>query len=141
MDPVTFMKTIYLHDRACKKIILDGWNHKVMLQADFISRIRDPSGLWNYYTAEDIEDGLIVFQDVSFFAMEPPGLIPNDFILDAEVKPLPEKGASGNPSYLFIFQVGYGDQWTRRTAKVTVKIEASEVHLEDPARPGIAITE
>ena len=141
MDPVRFMKTIYLGDRACKKIILDGWNCQVMLQVDSISRVRDPSGLWNYYMAEDIENGLIVFQHVSSFAMEPSGLIPNDFILDFEVNPLSEKDISGNPLYLFIFHIGYGDQKTLRTAKVTVKIEASEVHLEDPARPGIAITE
>ena len=84
MDSIAFMKTIYLGDRACKKIVLDSWNNRVMIQVDCISRIRDSSGHWNFYTAEDIPDAFIVLSQVEFFAMEPPGLIPNDQI-DAEV--------------------------------------------------------
>ena len=43
MDVSAFLKTIYLGDRACKAITLDGWNRSIKIEIDCISRIRSPS--------------------------------------------------------------------------------------------------
>jgi hypothetical protein len=138
MDPVTFMKTVYVGDRACKRIILDGWNSQVIVQVNTISRVRDPSGQWNFYDAEDIDDGLIVLSQVEFFAMDPPGMVPNDEIYDIEVKPLDEESSLENPLYLFTFYIGHVDQEGNHQ-EVTISIKARDVHLESPSRPGVPI--
>jgi hypothetical protein len=140
VDPITFMKTVYLGDRACKRIILDSWKDQIKIQVDCISRVRDPSGHWNFYTTEDIEDGSIVLSQVAFFAIDPPGLIPNDYIYDVEVELLHEGGLSAKPLYLFAFSIGHVDQ-TGNHQTVTVKIKARDVHLEDPTQPGVLITD
>lgn len=141
MDPIAFMKTIYLGDRACKKIILDGWNNFVKIQIDCISRIRDASGQWKFYNAEDIMDGYIVLSEVGFFVMDPPGLIPNDQI-EVEVEPVQEESTSlGDPMYWFIFYVGHGGRDPTKYQTVTIKIKAGSVHLEDPSMPGVRITD
>ena len=141
MDPVTFMKTVYVGDRACKRIILDGWNNQIIVQVNRISRVRDPSEQWNFYDAEDINDGLIVLSQVEFFIMDPPGLVPNDEIYDIVVEPLDGEGCtSEKPLYLFKFYIGHVDQEANHQ-EVTISIKAQSVHLEDPSQPGIPITD
>jgi hypothetical protein len=54
MKPEEFVKTIYLGDRACKKIVIDGWDELLKIQVNEISRIRDVSGQWNYYNDENM---------------------------------------------------------------------------------------
>ncbi len=68
-DPLSLKQSIYLGDRAIKLIILDGWNELAKIQVDSISRVRSADGKWNYYTAEDIEDGFLVFGNVRLFAI------------------------------------------------------------------------
>jgi len=56
MHPRDFLKTIYLGDRGCKKIIIDGWQGRVLMQVNLISRIRS-------VTLEDPRDpGVIIRQ-------------------------------------------------------------------------------
>jgi hypothetical protein len=60
MKPDEFFRTIYLGDRGCKAIVLDGWRDEVKIQIDLISRRR--SKTWDFYSAEDVEDGFLVFE-------------------------------------------------------------------------------
>ena len=138
MNPVTFVETIYLGDRFCKKIVIDSWNRKVSIQVNQVSRIRNPSGSWNFYTDEDIEDGSIVLSEVEYFSMSPEGLIPNDYI-ECEVELLHDKSHSlGSPKYLFTFHIGCVNAFAH-SQQVTIKIIAEDIHLEDPGKPGILI--
>ncbi len=82
MKPDEFLKTIYLGDRGCKAVVLDGWKNEVKIQIDLISRKR--SETWNFYSAEDVEDGLLVFEEVDHVSFDPPGRIPNDEFGDIE---------------------------------------------------------
>ena len=66
-----FLKTIYLGDRACKSVTIGGWGNRIVIQVDEISRVRDPSGQWNYYNDENIANGLLVFSEVRFLLFEP----------------------------------------------------------------------
>jgi hypothetical protein len=127
-----FLKTIYLGDRACKSITIDGWGKRVLIQVDEISRIRSASGRWEYYNEENIVDGLFVFTDARSVQFDPIGPIPNDYINYLEAEPIE------NDLYRFRFSVGSIDE-SAKTTEVVVVIEAKCVHLEDPARPGITI--
>ena len=55
---------------------------KVEITVNLLSRIRDATGEWNYYSAEDIENGIIVFAGVETNGknIEPSGRFPNDAI-------------------------------------------------------------
>src|SRR5580765_715054 len=78
MTPEEFMRTIYLGDRTCKAITMDGWRHELRIQIDCISRVRAEQ--WDYYTDEDLPDGYLVFEKVESVVFEPAGHIPNDWI-------------------------------------------------------------
>src|SRR5258708_3314646 len=91
MSPLELLKTIYLGDRACKSLLIDGWNDRIVLQVDTISRIRSVTGNWEYYTDEDIVDGLIVFTNATSISFEPNGLMPNDLIHSITARVLPAK--------------------------------------------------
>ncbi|MGA2218548.1 MAG: DUF6258 family protein [Terracidiphilus sp.] len=132
MLPTEFLKTIYLGDRACKSITIDGWGSRVLIQVDEISRVRSASGRWEHYNDENIVDGLSVFTDARSIQFDPIGPIPNDYINDLEAKPIEDD------FYRFTFSVGSTDAFAK-TTEVIVVIGAKRVHLEDPARPGIAI--
>lgn len=122
MDPKEFLKTIYLGDRACKKIIIDGWRHRLGLQVNSISRLEAGTENWSYYTDEDVDDGWLVFSKISSVSMNPDGLFPNDFINSIDVSPQEDK-------YLFLISVGScsakGD-----ISEVVISVTADEVHIE-----------
>ena len=80
LNPVDLIKTIYLGDRACKSILLDSWNNELKIQVDCISRVRGKA--WDFYTAEDLENGYLVFEGLKRFSISPSGIIPNDLIND-----------------------------------------------------------
>ena len=127
-----FLKTIYLGDRACKSITIDGWGKQVLVQVDEISRIRSTSGLWDYYNDENIVDGLIVFSEVRSIVFDPPGPIPNDYINDLESEVLPDDYSS------IKLWVSSGNEHSKST-EVSITIEAKRIHLENPTAPGVAI--
>jgi hypothetical protein len=127
-----FLKTIYLGDRACKSVTIDGWGSRILIQVDEISRVRSASGRWEYYNDENIVDGLIVFSDVRSILFDPVGPIPNDYIeiLGSEI--LPDNYCR------FKLSVGSVDEHSK-SKDVSIIIEAKRIHLEDPTAPGVAI--
>lgn len=141
-NPEEFVKTIYLGDRACKTIIIDGWNRHISLQIDTISRIRDSSGNWNFYTEEDIENGFIVFDSVSSFTLNPQGDLPNDWIDIIRVEKASSKNLETPNESKYKFTISLGSVKKSGTAKeIIMEITASSIYLEDPNHPGIKIVD
>lgn len=136
MNPTELLKTIYLGDRACKAIEIDGWNAQVSVHVDVISRIRSTSGIWDYFTDEDIVDGRLVFTGVKSLRMEPSGPLPNDLINELSVVGSIET-ASGT-EYSFLFSVSSVDEAARST-EIVIELRAKGLHLQDPLRPGAVI--
>lgn len=136
MNPREFINTIYLGDRFCKSILIDGYNERVKIQINMISRIRSASGNWEYYNGENIEDGLIVFTGVKSISLEPQGFIPNDEIELVSAEPIEGEEAK----FLFNISAVSCDQQGKYT-KVEVSILAEGIHLEEPSKPGVEIIE
>ena len=135
LDIVEFLKTIYLGDRGCKSILLDGWNSEVKIQVTCISRVREAT--WNYYTAEDLPDGFMVFEGVNSVTFEPCGPLPNSFISDIHAVPL----VNDRAKYLVIMSADANDPSDPSgIVSVKVMIRADSMALEDQRKPGQRIT-
>jgi len=133
VNPPEFVKTVYLGDRAVKAITIDCWNARIAVQVDVVSRLRPGTDRWDFYTAADVRDGLIVFTGVTTLSFHPPGPLPNDTVNDFTVV-----AGAGADSWRFELSVGTGDG-SGTLSEVTVTIEATAVHIEDPAAPGVAL--
>jgi hypothetical protein len=138
MTPEQLLQTIYLGDRGCKSVLIDSWNQRVAIQVTVISRLKPGAKTWDFNTAADIVNGLLVFTDVRRIRFDPSGPIPNDFINHISVKEI--DSAMGKPTYLFELSVGSVDNAGNST-EVLVEIEATGVHLEDPERPGVDVSD
>lgn len=133
--PSEFIKTLYLGDRAWKQVIIDGWGSRLLIVIDKISRVRNPSGEWGFYSDEDIDDGLIVFEGLSSFQFSSQGFVPCDWI---EILSIEESGGETN----FKATVSLGAVDERGDSKeVILTVWAKSIHIEDPKRPGVKITE
>lgn len=136
MFPSEFISTVYLGDRACKGFEIDSWKRRVAIHVDCISRVRDPSGEWRCYTAEDIEDGRLVFAGVTRIAFEPSGPLPNDLLDGLRITRIDASDES--PVYTFELHVDSVDARGNRTS-VRMELDATDLYVEDPARPGLEI--
>jgi len=132
MHATEFLKTIYLGDRACKSVTLDGWNKRVVIEVDEISRVGSESGSWDFYNDENIVDGRLVFSEVRSVRFDPAGSLPNDYISSLEATPLSEG------YFRFEFTAASVDA-SAESKEVSVIIEAKRLHLEDPTAPGVVI--
>ena len=135
-NPTDLLKTVYLGDRACKGLTIDSWGKRLVLHVNCISRIRSQSGEWQFYTDEDIPDGLLVFTGLDSIELAPSGHVPNDAINSIDVKTL-----SDDPlAPLFLFEISVGSSSGKgEVTEVTIKAVGRDVHLENPARPGVVI--
>jgi hypothetical protein len=122
-----------LGDRRCKSILIDSQNGTVSVQIDEISRIRSKTGNSEFYNKENIMDGRIVFTDVTAVNFDPSGPVPNDWIELVDVKPEGDK-------YVIAFSLGAIDQ-AGNSKEVSFRVTAKAVHLEDPSKPGVRITD
>ncbi|MDN7493533.1 DUF6258 family protein [Burkholderia sp. AU45274] len=123
-NPRDFFKTVYLGDRACKAILIDSWESIVRIQVDLISRIRSECGNWDFYTDEDVENGLLVFTNVKHFSMSPEGLLPNDLINSVSVERADFDG-------FWTIKLGIDSADERgHSEEVKVKIVAESVYIE-----------
>ena len=134
--PGVFLSSVYLGDRACKSIHIDGWKSEVHVEVDRISRIRSSSGHWDFYSDEDIVDGRLVFTGVRSIRFDPSGAIPNDLIHEIGVR----SAASPSDVGVWVFHMSMGSVAADgTTTEVLLEIIATDVHLEDPARAGAKI--
>jgi hypothetical protein len=124
MTPPDFLKSVYLGDRGCKRLLIDGWNRRFAMQVNCISRIPKGETYWNFYTDEDIDDGWLVFEGVASLSIEPVGAIPDDFIGDITVIP------SGD-NYSFAIPVG-ATNLEGQGCQSTIEFVASSVSLFTP---------
>ncbi len=130
MKPHEFLKTIYLGDRACKGLVLDGWNEEVKIHIDAISRVRGDA--WNFHTAEDVDDGFLVFEGVDHISFDPPGLIPNDAIGNIEFL------GYDNDRFATMIEISHGDDAGKYTT-VRTTIRAKAVAIERPGEENARI--
>ena len=130
MKVCDFLKTVYVGDRFVKEIILDSDKKEVKIKINSISRIRAAKNHeWGFCNDEDIEDGYLVFTEVSYFSMQPLGLIPNDEIYHWEVKEI-ENG-------LFEIELYMGAYYNfeKGQEEVILKLIATGACLESPKSP------
>jgi hypothetical protein len=132
MDVKAFLSTVYVGDRACKSITIDAWNTTVRVQIDCISRIRSPSGTWDYYVDEDIRDGFLVFEEVQQCELRNAGYLPNDAINSIEVVETQDDVVTIDLSIDSVDEEAYHHE-------TVLRVTCKAVHLEDPAHPGFKI--
>lgn len=132
MNPHDLARTVYLGDRYCIDIYHDETESRVVVETNLISRIRDHTGKWNYYSDEDIPNGRLVFEGVEGFSMTPEGATPNDAINAFEVA---QSSIGAYEFVLFIDSVNA----LGKIQEVLVRISARSFHLEDPQKPGVRI--
>jgi len=132
-----FMATVYLGDRACKSITVDGWNERVTLAIDEISRVRSAAGTWDYYNDENVVDGALVFTEVKSFGLVPLGPLPSGYIDVESVQLVDDQ----EDMFLVKFNVQGTFPLLNSTRMQTIEIVAKGVHIADPRRPGIEVHE
>lgn len=56
------LDSIYLGDRFCENVIFR--ENKILFQINCISRLKEGTNEWNYFSERDIEHGYLVFDEV-----------------------------------------------------------------------------
>ncbi|MEI2296767.1 DUF6258 family protein [Ensifer sp. MJa1] len=128
MKPDEFLNSLYLGDRACKAIVLDGWREEVKIQVDSISRLR--SGPWN--VNENVRDGFLVFEGVDHVSFDPPGRIPND-----EIGSIEFVGYDGE-RFTVVIELGAADE-VSDYGFIKTTIRAKAVAIEEPGEESARI--
>ncbi len=124
MNPVDFLKTIYLGDRYCTRFHIVLEDKTVEIHVDNVSRIRSESGDWNYYIEEDVKNGIIVISGVESVKEDPSGYEPNDLIYEITVK-------EENGNYHFLVECSHVDE-DAITHDLQIEIVGSDLYLVDP---------
>jgi hypothetical protein len=129
MTPDQFIKTIYLGDRLCLSINLEGSKKRMLLKVDRISRVRGES--WNYSDSEDVHEGFLVFENVVNCKFYWTGQLPNDWIEPVSVTQLTDNASE----WEFVFSLGVVDSQGRSSEKLlTVVAEDIAIETKDGVR-------
>lgn len=132
MNVEQFIKSLYLGDRFCTKLIFDGDKNQVELHINLISRVRSESGEWNFYSDEDIENGAIVFAGIKSIDLGDLKMLPNDQLYNIDVKNL------SNDLYEFVIETSHVDQ-DAMTHDLTIRLVAEGAFLMNPLMPEVKI--
>ena len=130
MTSIELFNSVYLGDRRCKSLEVDGTCDELRIAVDLISRIRGEA--WNFYDAEDIENGCLVFEGVKRVTFDPSGPVPNAWIDPISVVPC------GESTYEFQFSLGSVDEKAKST-EVVLTVVATSMALQD--KNGVRIRE
>lgn len=131
MDVKKFFSTIYLGDRYCVETKYDKKDNFFTIQMNGISRIRSTDGQWNFYTDEDIMDGLIVFSGVKKIECGRAPFELNDEIYDIQAAVINDVLYEFTVSGRYVHDSGY--------AEGAIRIIAKDVYLIDPKNPSVQI--
>ncbi len=115
------LRTLYLGDRFCEKVLVN--KNKISFQINCISKLKEGTKEWNYYTEEDIEHGYLVFDEVVEFGTNSE-LSFNDEIYNIEVVEKKED------IYLFII---YGCNVSKSAVSTDIEmwIRAKKFYISD----------
>lgn len=123
MTPDQFIKTIYLGDRLCLAVNVEGTKKRVLLKVDCISRVRGES--WNYYDGEDVQEGFLVFENVASCNLNLAGQLPNDWIEPVSVKKMVDE----SPMWEFVFSLGVVDS-KGMSSEIFLAVLAEDIAIE-----------
>ncbi len=129
MTPDQFIKTIYLGDRLCLSINIEGSKKRVLLKVDCISRVRADS--WSHYDGEDVYEGFLVLENVSSCSLNLACQLPNDWIEPVSVTQM----VCNTSAWEFVFSLGVIDsQGASTETLLTVIAESIAIETKDGVR-------
>lgn len=132
MNIEDFLKSIYLGDRYCISEIYDKKNKLYQIHMNCISRIRSNDGEWHFYTDEDIENGIIMFEGIEEITRE------NKKELNDEIYEIEIIGKEKEFIQFCIYGSNVNDEGI--TTDVNIYIKAKELYVMDPKKKGVKIT-
>lgn len=116
---------IYLGDRSVTGLEINSRDSQVRIRINLISRLPEISSDWDFYDAEDIIDGFLVFSGVYYLEVSPAGIIPGDYIIDYE---LTEKKGTGE---FIIKTVGQPNNIYKANEESIIKIRFHDSWIEN----------
>ncbi len=134
MTAKDFVASLYLGDRVLRGLRVDEHAHEVRIHVDLISRVRSPTGNWEFYTDEDITDGVIVLTGLVSSRLEP-DCLPNDAVHVFEAKKV-----EGTKLWKFTLEAACLGQ-DGSTQNIVCTFVAEDIQLEDPSRPSTKMRE
>ncbi len=117
-----FLSSIYLRDRFCENLVIR--DDKILFQINCISRLKEGTEEWNYYSKEDIEHGYLVFDEVIDFSLSSEMTF-NDEIYEIKII---EKA---NETYTFIVY-GCNVSEAAVSTDIEMQIRAKEFYIFNP---------
>lgn len=126
MNPAEFVSAIYLGDSGINNIFLDISNKVVKLQFDAIAL---KNAIDN--TESDFLNAKIVFTEVDFFSLTPPGFFPSEFVDIEEFY-----GKEDGKYYMILFSGCYAENTAENQRLATKDIAgniisvANKVHID-----------
>ena len=133
MDREKFLKSIYLGDRYCTSEVYDEKKKLYQIHMNCISRIRSNDGEWDFYTDEDIENGIISFEGVDEIVRE------NEIELNDEIYEIEIVSQEKDFTQFCVHGSNVNDEAI--TTDVNVFIKAKSISLINPQNPKVRITE